>query len=191
MALERHESATYHEAIRAIETEYRGWKFRSRLEARWAVFFDIAGIPFEYEPEGFAFDGVAYLPDFWLPKQQAWIEIKPTTGALDNGLLMSFVMAHPAGHPLWALVGTPEPPPEWGGFEDDRHECFMPHGWDNNYQFCICPNCGRVGFEWSGIGSRICGGTCGHDDSVEDTYNGRNGRLMLAYELARTRRWYA
>jgi len=27
--------------IKAIETQYRGYRFRSRLEARWAVFFDI------------------------------------------------------------------------------------------------------------------------------------------------------
>lgn len=26
--------------IKAIDTIYKGYKFRSRLEARWAVFFD-------------------------------------------------------------------------------------------------------------------------------------------------------
>ena len=39
--------------IKAIETVYNGYRFRSRLEARWAVFFDAAGIKYEYEPEGF------------------------------------------------------------------------------------------------------------------------------------------
>lgn len=29
--------------IKAIETEYDGHKFRSRLEARWAVFFNAIG----------------------------------------------------------------------------------------------------------------------------------------------------
>ena len=33
--------------IRPIETEYRGYRFRSRFEARWAVFFD-AACPFVY-----------------------------------------------------------------------------------------------------------------------------------------------
>lgn len=51
--------------IKPIETEYGGYKFRSRLEARWAVFFDAFGIKYEYEPEGFVFeDGTRYLPDF-------------------------------------------------------------------------------------------------------------------------------
>lgn len=48
-----------------IQTEYNAYKFRSRLEARWAVFFDLCGIRYEYEPEGFQLDkNLRYLPDF-------------------------------------------------------------------------------------------------------------------------------
>ena len=51
--------------FKAIETVYNGYRFRSRLEARWAVFFDAAGIKYEYEPEGFDLGGgLYYLPDF-------------------------------------------------------------------------------------------------------------------------------
>ena len=50
--------------IEAKETEYKGYRFRSRLEARWAVFFDAIGARWEYEPEGFILDdGTQYLPD--------------------------------------------------------------------------------------------------------------------------------
>jgi hypothetical protein len=63
--------------IRAIETIYRSYRFRSRLEARWAVFFDAAGIGFQYEAEGFNLDGTYYLPDFWLPRNKCFVEIKP------------------------------------------------------------------------------------------------------------------
>ena len=53
--------------LKAIETEYRGYRFRSRLEARWAVFFDACGVKWEYEPEGFILpNGQQYLPDFLL-----------------------------------------------------------------------------------------------------------------------------
>lgn len=62
--------------MRAIETEYNGYKFRSRLEARWAVFFDALGIEYEYEKEGYDLDGIRYLPDFWLPRLDLWAEIK-------------------------------------------------------------------------------------------------------------------
>ncbi len=62
--------------IKAIETVYDGYRFRSRLEARWAVFFKTLGIPYKYEKEGYDLDGTYYLPDFWLPEQKCWIEIK-------------------------------------------------------------------------------------------------------------------
>lgn len=39
------------EMIKAIETVYNGYRFRSRLEARWAVFFDEMGVQYEYEAE--------------------------------------------------------------------------------------------------------------------------------------------
>lgn len=68
-----------------IETEYAGHRFRSRLEARWAVFFDSAGIKWQYEPEGFrrwiasSADGdsfISYSPDFYLPHTHTWVEVK-------------------------------------------------------------------------------------------------------------------
>lgn len=63
--------------IKPIETYYNGFKFRSKLEARWAVAFDVMGYKYEYEPEGFdCGDGVYYLPDFYLPDHGVWVEIK-------------------------------------------------------------------------------------------------------------------
>jgi len=64
--------------IKAIETVYQGYRFRSRLEARWAVFLTEMKIVWEYEKEGFDLGREGwYLPDFWLPKQDMWLEIKP------------------------------------------------------------------------------------------------------------------
>ncbi len=62
--------------MKAIETIYNGYRFRSRLEARWAVFFDTLGVKWEYEGEGYDLNGTWYLPDFWLPEQECFIEIK-------------------------------------------------------------------------------------------------------------------
>src|SRR5260221_7733487 len=61
--------------IKAIETIYDGYKFRSRLEARWAVLFHHLGIPYRYEQEGFDLNGIRYLPDFYLPEIPHWVEI--------------------------------------------------------------------------------------------------------------------
>lgn len=69
--------------IKPIETRYKGYRFRSRLEARWAVFFDSLGIEWQYEPEGFEnAEGDKYLPDFYLPRTDTWVEIKGYITAL-------------------------------------------------------------------------------------------------------------
>ena len=62
--------------IKAIETHYNGYRFRSRVEARWAIFFDEVGIEYQYESEGFDMDGIRYLPDFYIPSLNRWFEIK-------------------------------------------------------------------------------------------------------------------
>ena len=65
--------------LMSIKTEYDGYLFRSRLEARWAVFFNNIGLKYEYEKEGFNLDGLWYLPDFFLPDLNIWIEVKGKT----------------------------------------------------------------------------------------------------------------
>ena len=66
-------------SVKAIETRYKGYRFRSRLEARWAVFFDALGLSWEYEPEGFETDAGWYLPDFKV-QHLGWFEVKPLGG---------------------------------------------------------------------------------------------------------------
>lgn len=66
--------------IKPIETIYKGYRFRSRLEARWAVFFDALGIEWKYENEGYDLGELGwYLPDFEIETESfgKWfVEIK-------------------------------------------------------------------------------------------------------------------
>ena len=82
--------------MKAIETQYKGYRFRSRLEARWAVFFDVLGLQWDYEPEGFEFEGgVRYLPDFELQQtgdQRLFVEVKaekPTKEEINKAKLLA------------------------------------------------------------------------------------------------------
>jgi hypothetical protein len=75
------------------ETRYAGCRFRSRLEARWAVFLDHLGIEWLYEPEGYEVGPPerrrGYLPDFFLPGHDIWAEVKGHAGAFDPELLLA------------------------------------------------------------------------------------------------------
>jgi hypothetical protein len=62
--------------IKAIPTVYGARQFRSRLEAKWASFFDLCGWQFEYEP----FDLGEWSPDFLLlGETKVLVEVKPIT----------------------------------------------------------------------------------------------------------------
>ena len=61
--------------IKAIPTVYNHVQFRSRLEARWAAFFDLCGWKWDYEP----FDLDGWAPDFLLRSSVGPVlcEVKP------------------------------------------------------------------------------------------------------------------
>lgn len=75
--------------MKPIETTYAGHRFRSRLEARWAVFFDHLDIEWEYEAQGYEVGDVRYLPDFWLPALGLWAEVKGTMSHADLVKMMT------------------------------------------------------------------------------------------------------
>lgn len=58
-----------------IPTTYNGIRYRSRLEAQWAAFFDKVYWRFEYEPE----DLPGWIPDFALLHKRGptYVEVKP------------------------------------------------------------------------------------------------------------------
>lgn len=111
---------------RAITTRYKGFAFRSRLEARWAVFFDHLGIRWDYEPEGYELgNGLRYLPDFWLPDLKLWVEIKPD--APDEVTKeKAFRLLQHGGHPVYITCGMP-----------DRNGVLVYH--DTDYEVKILP----------------------------------------------------
>jgi hypothetical protein len=103
--------------IQAIETRYKGYRFRSRLEARWAVFWDAIGQEYQYEPQGVVVGGVPYLPDFWLPSVVPsgaamgwgdWIEVKPREANEDESR-KAFLLAHESMHCVSLVQGSPWP----------------------------------------------------------------------------------
>jgi hypothetical protein len=97
-------------SFEALETVAFSHKFRSRLEARWAVFFENLSLKWEYEPQGFLIDDVSYLPDFrvFTPQgKEIWYEIKPLNVSKDHKF-SSFASKIDEGYGRTVLVsGSP------------------------------------------------------------------------------------
>lgn len=93
--------------FKPIETVWNGYRFRSRTEARWAVFFTHLNMPFEYEKEGFRLeDGTFYLPDFWLPDLSMWLEIKGAPPS-DDEITKAELLCSGNGNPVGIFHGLP------------------------------------------------------------------------------------
>jgi hypothetical protein len=92
--------------LKAINTPYANHLFRSRLEARWAVYFDEMNTSWKYEEEGFDLKGIWYLPDFYLTSHEIYAEVKPTrfTEAEHKKCLL---LCELSGKTVIELVGRP------------------------------------------------------------------------------------
>ncbi len=163
-----------------IETVYAATRFRSRTEARWAVFFDAIGIPWVYEPEAFALQAGNYLPDFYLPSMDLWVECKPENYSENDSRHFEFA----AVHPFALLVGNPRS-------EMQDNQTFWPEppglpvGWDTGYVFAKCDECGTVSYDFPGGSDPHWFSRCRH------SWRSRYGlKLRAAYaEVAGTRFW--
>lgn len=114
--------------IKPIETYYKGYRFRSRAEARWAVFFDACNVEWEYEPEGYDLgNGLYYLPDFLVhnvvinpyskPKKKTdlYVEVKGCLTEKDKKKINEFSMQS-----VFEIKG------DWGGYVDKvRNPLFL------------------------------------------------------------------
>jgi hypothetical protein len=159
--------------INAIETIYDGYKFRSRLEARWAVFFKEAGIKYLYENEGYALPSGWYLPDFYLPELNLFVEVKQVEPTDEENQLMAELITLTQKRGTFAQQ-IPNPNQDWSITPESelRFNVFLPgtngvtnendYGWDTPYLICHCCLCGAIGFVWEATMDRVC--NCAYND---------------------------
>jgi hypothetical protein len=174
------------ETPKPLETAYAGCRFRSRLEARWAVFFDALGLRWEYEPDAYALPSGNYLPDFrlHLASGPVWFEVKASNA--------------PDGDPRWhelamltdtkvcIAFGMPRLAGKDTDFCEHIEVQFDGGGVDHGYQFCVC-QCRKIGLEFDGRSARICGEDCYPDE--DKMYSGHDPRILAAYQKALSTRF--
>ena len=130
--------------IRAIPTTYSGTEFRSRTEARWALFFDELRVPWEYEREGYQLKSGWYVPDFWLPQQQCIWEVKgrsPTSRESD----LAGELAEMLGLSVYVAFGGPAEQESTDSAIDVTTD-----GWNMPFRWAQCLVCQKWAPVWSG-----------------------------------------
>lgn len=178
--------------FKAIETYFDGYRFRSRLEARWAVFFKTLGIPYEYEIEGYQMGDLFYLPDFWLPEQEYWIEIKgeyPDEGE-DRKARM---LCEGTDQRVYLFYeGIPDPDRLFEAcscfayFPSQYYDGTIIAQRDEDYRWCQCPVCGYCGVSYCGKNERL---PCPHQNEWGKGSNYASDELVEAYRVARSARF--
>ena len=172
--------------IKPIETTYQGYKFRSRLEARWAVFYDALGIRWEYEREGFDLDGIWYLPDFYLPTHNYWIEIKPDEPSLESNEWRKIArLAAALNHEVFIAIGEVWKPYPYGLGDEIKnyHRPIRPNGTPASHSWWYeCLKCARLSLSVFGHGSSY---PCDHNPINFEIQFSNTEKLRNAYLAAR------
>jgi hypothetical protein len=192
--------------LQPIETHYRGHRFRSRLEARYAVFMDAMGVEWQYEPEGFALKAGHYLPDFYLPQVNngVWLEIKPhglgshfgfTAGRFGKGndlrdpRLFEFAEAvESTGKQFFVAYGIPS---EVFFKSPDYEDEGMLEAPGDPFMWCVCGCTKTVGIQFDGRGDRI---RCPHAGCLPSSHGDKgysfdHALIVAAADIARKARF--
>jgi hypothetical protein len=202
-------------SIKAIPTRYKGYHFRSRLEARWAVFFDALGLKWEYEKEGYDLGkehGGYYLPDFYLPcvslrggKDGVFVEIKgqpPSDVEIDKCAMLALITNKPVilftGIPICQTNDNIKLDDNSGYQFAPDPDCCDGVAYDINMSFFQCENCKHIKIDyWEGnyeICPR-CNNGCNDKSCLKENVcvvgvcNDRTDELKKAYERARSARF--
>jgi hypothetical protein len=134
--------------MKAIPTHYSGSWFRSRLEARWAAYFDILGLKWDYEP--IDFDG--WAPDFLIktPYCPVFVEVKPTMEFSPTGVFAKAWKYHTAMQVMLLGLG----PDEYGlGTLMDPPD-MIEYEWFDLWEWLTDnPRCGEQ--SWREAGNRV------------------------------------
>lgn len=181
------------ERIPARPTWFAENLYRSQIEARWALFFRCMDIPADYEERYFDLGGIFYRPDFWLPKQNCWIEIKgrlPTKQEREKARRLA-AQTERVVHSFYGPI--PEPNPEEESWYSGSAIVFFPDGTgDEAYWWCECPVCGRLGLESEARATNLACGCLVRISSRLDRSNYYySPRLLQAYSYAREAEYIA
>lgn len=155
------------------------------------MFYDSLGIPYDYELEGFDLNGLWYLPDFWLPNQDCWVEIKatePTEGEYEKAARL----AAASEKTVFIFYGAIDRQAEaaLSGFESSAvwidPTSLEYGGCDYGWLWHECQHCGAFGIHYSYHDERMA---CKTRGACPDNDRWRSERLPKAITAALSERF--
>ncbi len=159
-------------------------RFASQLQAQWAAFFGILGIPYEYRARLVALRDGVYTPDFWLADQQAWVDICETYPSDAEAARAKAVVAATT-HPVYVLCGEFRAPQSVYDDHIDGYD-YTPEGGGADYWWCECPVCGVLGITYWGWSRKLpCRCVWRVPIAYEKEYTYAAPRLVAAYDTVR------
>lgn len=157
------------------------------------MFFNALGIKYEYEPEGYDLgNGLYYLPDFWLPEQDCWVEVKGNKTLVNPKDIKKCQQLAIQSRKLVCMVFECRPFVITKKFEELNIEgdvyYFSPKGdWDACWAIGYCTTCNSYRFGLFGDWCSVC-----HDEMIpinKTIYEAYTKARQARFEYSARRRW--
>lgn len=151
------------------------------------MFFFHMDIEYKYEEEYFYLDGLWYRPDFWLPKQNCWLEVKGPFPSKEEKEKARRLAARTQRNVYISFGDIPEPNSEDPAWYTGSSVVFFPDGREEEaHWWCECPHCGTLGLQYEARAASLTCGCLSRISAGSDRSNYYySPRLLRAYLAAR------
>ena len=170
------------------EINFDGYRFRSKIEAKWYVFFKTLGLDVHYEPETISLellDGklTNYLVDYYLPDLDAYIEIKLDKNPTVEESMKCFLLSQQTGKDVFLFYETIGKKNTNGYKYCGDSGAFVPQ-----QMWTQCPKCSTFGITYRGFVAEL---SCGCCREMGDLTNSESFAIQEAVKAVRGERFGA
>ena len=169
------------------EINWNGYRMRSKIEAKWALFFETISVQYFYEPDTIALKRgdkiVNYLPDYFLPNFECYIEIKLDKCPTVDECSKCHMLAVQTGKDVFLFYEELGKKHTNGYMYKGTTGAFLPQ-----MRFVQCPRCSAFGITHMGLVAAMKCGCCKNDGDIT---NSESYALKEAVKQVRSERFGA
>lgn len=169
---------------------WNGYRMRSKIEAKWALFFETISVEYFYEPDTIALERgdkiVNYLPDYFLPdlgKSGSYFEVKLDKNPTVDECQKCFMLAVQTNKDVYLFYEEIGKKHTNGYLYKGGTGAFVPQ-----MQWTQCPRCSAFGITHMGI---VAAMKCGCCNGMVDLTNSSSYDITEAVKVVRAERFGA